>query len=861
METPGGDPLRPVATTVGWSHDFGKLTEWFQANFDTRAATVSEPESYTYHALLGAVLAHYALEQRGYSRLMRGVGFHATVAHHRALADVQTETARYAADRPPVEARLERVETQCTNIQTRVPSYANRLIRTASGGEGSLPDFASYLADRTFTGNLSKVRNRCPETAYGVLLLLTGTLKLADRSVVLDREIRARAEGPEGQLSPAIQRDLPHPDIVKQAIRELSGDDQPSELDQIRTNVQKQTKAAAAARYRDEDGGFLGTIQLPTGFGKTHAGLWAGLNLATTAAAADSADDRSLVYVLPYTSIIDQTAATIRNIYDHEGHGESLLVDHYLEETRIDIDPPPSDTVTDDDGAVPGEFFLGRSWRGNTVLSTFVQLFESLAGPTSNQAPKLPALQESVVVIDEPQLLDTEWWPVVGRLADLLVDQFDATVLSMTATQPRIFEQEATNEVYNLVDHDDGPLEFLIENPRVVYEIHPSVDGVTGRPASTPADTSDDSAGRREATNGQPLDYRAAAEELVAETGAGETSLAVCSTIDSARALDGAVTAALDDQETGVISLGVCLHEWVTETGAYPSGLADDGRSEFEAFVADKLAACDGVLLAHLTAAVRPPDRLRLITFLRESDLLATTRTICTATQVVEAGVDLSFDRVYRDLAPVPSLVQSGGRCNRSLESADAGTVTVWRLGTPPRARSNRLPAEDIYARRGDRLTPTVRSLPYTAAERTVAEATMIGEVVEAFYDRLHDADPGDRSLVNAVDRAASQSLRAASLIDGRDDEVEVLVARTDDERALLSDLLTAVNAEAWGDVQSSYSDTQQLRFSVAERRVERLAASEAVDRVEIYDTSVLLVDAASVPSGLDPHIGVTAEL
>ncbi|RRJ29953.1 hypothetical protein [Halocatena pleomorpha] len=57
------------------------------------------------------------------------------------------------------------------------------------------------------------------------------------------------------------------------------------------------------------------------------------------------------------------------------------------------------------------------------------------------------------------------------------------------------------------------------------------------------------------------------------------------------------------------------------------------------------------------------------------------------STSVVEAGVDISFETVFRDYAPIPTLVQSNGRCNRGF-SSEIGDVIIWRLVEPEEGMS-----------------------------------------------------------------------------------------------------------------------------------------------------------------------------
>ena len=838
-----GKSFRELSAVTGWGHDIGKLTEWFQANFDERGMSVGKQERYTYHSLLGAAVVHYALDKRGFAEETCGLGFHATVAHHRAMGDLQAETARYAADNPAVENKYERIQDQFTNIRDRLPGYTDDLIATITGGAGGPEDLATYLSDRPFEFDLTDLRTRPSDTAYGDLLYLTGVLKLADRSTVVEQELGASTKpGPQSPLSPPLCRDSPDPDIVLDELDSLVEDGNPSDLDALRTNVQQTVHDTALETFADTDGGFVGTVEVPTGFGKTYAGLWAGLELANASADTETADDRTLVYVLPYTSIIDQTAATIDDLYERANPPADFIIDHYLAETTVSIERELKTEEVDDDAMAAAKFFYGNAWRSNTVLSTFVQLFESLAGPTSKQATKLPSLQESIIVLDEPQLLSPRWWPLVGRLVDLLVDQFETTVLVMTATQPRIIDYYAETDPVPLVEHDDGPLDFLQSNPRVQFTFDESVPVGEGQ-----AD--------------QPKAHRAAAEHLVDKLAPDTSALAVCNTIDSARAIDREIQAVLHDRGWTTISLGDCLHDWLDQTGTYPDVSENGKQTNFEEFVADRLDNETVVLCAHLTGCVRPPDRLALIEFLKHTEIMEEYPVVLTSTQLVEAGVDLSFDSVYRDFAPVPSLVQSAGRCNRSLASPTVGTVTVWRLGSPPDSSTDQLPSDIIYRNPIDQLTMTSQAIaPSLNADRNVAEVDMISTTVGRFYEKIQKYEPGDQTLPKAVDRVATRRLRRASLIRNQSNQIDVVIARTPSEAKLIKRLKDGLAKDDWQEVRNAFDATENIRYSVNDRRMARLLETSVATQVEIYDTPVCFVDARDHPSGFDAHYGVVGD-
>lgn len=80
--------------------------------------------------------------------------------------------------------------------------------------------------------------------------------------------------------------------------------------------------------------------------------------------------------------------------------------------------------------------------------------------------------------------------------------------------------------------------------------------------------------------------------------------------------------------------------------------------------------------LLYLSTNITPMDRRKRIDAMRASG----DPCVIVSTQVIEAGVDISVDVVHRDLAPLDSIIQSAGRCNRSGERPQKGKVFVWNI-------------------------------------------------------------------------------------------------------------------------------------------------------------------------------------
>jgi CRISPR-associated endonuclease/helicase Cas3 len=167
----------------------------------------------------------------------------------------------------------------------------------------------------------------------------------------------------------------------------------------------------------------LFSLTVPTGGGKT---------LSSLAFATDHAlkykMDR-IIYVIPYTSIIEQTAAVFKGIF-----GPHSVLEHH---SNIIIEKDSTDEEEEENRRLAAE-----NWDAPIVVTTNVQFFESFFSNRSSKTRKLHNVANSVVILDEAQMLPVPFLrPTLAAMREL-TSHYGATLVLCTATQPALSERQ-----------------------------------------------------------------------------------------------------------------------------------------------------------------------------------------------------------------------------------------------------------------------------------------------------------------------------------------------------------------------------------------------------------------------------------
>lgn len=343
--------------------------------------------------------------------------------------------------------------------------------------------------------------------------------------------------------------------------------EQTSKLNGIRTDILEQ-----CLRQGEEERG-LYSLTVPTGGGKTVS------SLAFALTHAKKHEMQRIIYVIPYTSIIEQNVAVFRKIL-----GEQNVLAHYSN-SFLDSENVKKDYYEKHKLSI-------ENWDAPVIVTTNVQFFESLYSNRVSKCRKLHNIANSVVIFDEVQMIPLNYLKPCVKAIQSLVESYQVSAVLCSATQPA--------------------LEKWMK-PLMAKEICPNYRELFQCLKRTQIKD----AGK--ITEGDLL------QRIISEN----QILIIVNTKKEAQN----------------------IYQKMQDEGSY-----------------------------HLSTYMTPYDRKRTLRIIRER-LQKGEKCRVISTSLVEAGVDLDFPVVFREMAGLDSIIQAAGRCNREgKRSLDESMVWVFRL-------------------------------------------------------------------------------------------------------------------------------------------------------------------------------------
>ena len=353
-----------------------------------------------------------------------------------------------------------------------------------------------------------------------------------------------------------------------------------SPLNRLRTEVRMYAQNLAA----EPQGCF--SMTLPTGMGKTLCSLNWALHHAK-----NHSNIKRIVIVLPFLSIIDQTAKELKSIFKNN----DVILEHH------------SNVIYEGKDSKEEEFYCKtpkqlatENWDYPIVITTTVQFFESLFSNQRSKCRRLHNLQDSIVIFDEIQTLPVHLAECTMKMLNDMLHLCHCSILFCTATQPNFQTRSDFKGIDRILPLVENPTAIFAATKRVEY--YPIADYEV-----------------------QSIDniVKKVCEE-------NESVLIVCNTKKKARA----------------------LFDGIRERSNIP--------------------------VLHLSTNMCQVHRMAIIDKVR-SKLKKGEKLILCSTQLIEAGVDMDFPVVFRELAPLESIIQSAGRCNREGK-LEKGKVFLFQL-------------------------------------------------------------------------------------------------------------------------------------------------------------------------------------
>jgi CRISPR-associated endonuclease/helicase Cas3 len=576
--------LLDLAYLAGSFHDLGKGTIFFQHYLLTQEHEVIGPKN---HALISALFVKEVskeyLNRTSLSNIEKDLLVHfiftAVKRHHGRLENFEDEIYIESKSKELQEQIVAFYEEETEAIIThfnlpllldyRFESFKKYILSKEYLTD--MPEFyLEFSEDNDF--NTTPIQEKIEY--YYFHQLLFSVLLLSDKSdVVLDKEYDVE------------KASIPYNKV--EAFREKKGFNKPkNRLDEIKNEAFDNTLQNLSRVFSLDKHAY--SITLPTGLGKTITSFAVALKIKELVKLPSC----RLIITIPFTSIIDQNFEVYSQIVGTD-NSNFLLKHHHLAE--------PVFKLNDQELTPSRSEFLIETWQSEVVVTTFVQLLNSIFSNDKSLLMKLPNLANSIVILDEVQAVPYEYWQLIKNTFEVLGKTYNCYFILMSATQPLMFLPE--QEIIEIVPSYKKYFNYF-NRTRLINK-----------------------------TNNQ-ISFAAFIEE---------------------------VSHYLSENEKKDVLIILNTKKHSKQCFEQLRCLINSGTE----------------CIYYLSTMITPYERKKIISLIKEK---YSGRKIIVSTQLIEAGVDISVDTVFRAMSPIDSIIQSAGRANRYNEKSHQSEVYLYEI-------------------------------------------------------------------------------------------------------------------------------------------------------------------------------------
>ncbi|MBP2143369.1 CRISPR-associated endonuclease/helicase Cas3 [Methanococcus voltae] len=429
-------------------------------------------------------------------------------------------------------------------------------------------------------------------------------------------------------------------DLIEKYIQELNpkGNDKNNEnnennINNIRNDIFNDLKNSLNNINLKEN--HILSLNLPTGTGKTLLSYYTAFHIANELNKENIFP--KVIYSLPFTTVIDQNYEVLEKLLLNENNtkipNNGLIKYHSLAEIPNNLENELNEELNEElyannenedkkywDYNVK---FVYDNWQANIIVTTFVQLFNTFFKMGLNKINhRYYTLRNSIIILDEIQAINPSYYKIINKYLDILCKKYGIYIILATATMTPLFE-ESTELV--------GSKKYFNKLNRIIL-YNKSEEEINVE------------------------DFKELVlNDIIHSKDSKDKFLIVMNTVKSARQ----------------------VYDFMSEK------------------LSDKNNNYEGEVI-YLSTEVAPKKRMGIISkikgkgddrgykdneyndngYIKDKNK----KYVVVSTQLVEAGVDIDMDVIYRDFAPIDSITQTSGRANRNGANNEKGIVYIYKV-------------------------------------------------------------------------------------------------------------------------------------------------------------------------------------